>query len=159
MTSTPNHASDSPVPELRRAATSLIMGQLGAVVDQDLDWLGVIRKRIKDRMSDAKHIMFNNEMKLRLIESQLEKGTASAAGGPPVKTLIQQHQMLSDKNQELGRIADVCGLALSLLDRQGKTAPTPAPRAAASRKTKASTTLRVRNVAANAEIADVEETA
>ena len=83
MTPTPNHASDSPVPELRRAATSLIMGQLGAVVDQDLDWLGVTRKRIKDRMSDAKHIMFNNEMKLRLIESQLEKGTASAAGAPP----------------------------------------------------------------------------
>ena len=157
MTPTPNHASDSPVPELRRAATSLIMGQLGAVVDQDLDWLGVTRKRIKDRMSDAKHIMFNNEMKLRLIESQLEKGTASAAGAPPVKTLIQQHQMLSDKNQELGRIADVCGLALSLLDRQAKTAP--APRAAASRKTRASTTLKVRNVAANAEIADVEETA
>ncbi len=123
MRATPDPTSSNIHPGLRRSAVALILGQLTPLMEQEVNWIDVTRKRIKDRMSDAKHIMFNNEIKLRVIEGQLEKGVAITKDAPSIKTLIQQHQMLTDKNQELGRIADICCTALSLLDRQVKATP------------------------------------
>ncbi len=115
--------SDQPAPALsapdtlQQAARALILKQLSDVMQHDADWLAVCRKRIKDRMSDAKHIAFNNELKIKVIESQLEKGRSTAVG-LNVKTVILEHQALTERNQQLARTTHICALALGLLDRQ-----------------------------------------
>lgn len=157
MNPTPDNAAEIATSALRRAATALILSQLNSLVEQEVDWLAVTRKRIKDRMSDAKHIMFNNDLKLRVIEGQLEKGTASAGMDLSVKSVIQQHQILTDKIQELGRIAEVCALALSILDRQGGALPNP--RHVPSRRVKSGAAVKLKTVAANSEHAEVEASA
>jgi hypothetical protein len=120
MTPLTQKLPDPTSPAMRKLATDLILQQLTDLVDHDHAWLATCRKRIKDRMSDAKHILFNNELKMRLIEKQLEKGSAATGGIPPVKTLMQQHQMLGEKNHQLQRTAQVCAVALKLLDRQAQ---------------------------------------
>ncbi|MDT7514603.1 hypothetical protein [Rhodoferax mekongensis] len=128
MTPITDTLPDPASPAMRKAATSLILNQLSELVTQDTDWMAACRKRIKDRMSDAKHIIFNNDLKIRLIESQLEKGTAAAEGAPPVKTLIQEHQALTVKNHQLQRTAHVCALALKLMDQQAQAAVAISPK-------------------------------
>lgn len=124
MTDTLPHP-DSPA--MRKAATDLILQQLAELLHQEHHWLSACRKRIKDRMADAKHILFNNDLKLRLIERQLNK--SGAADTPPVHALIREHQTLADKNQQLRLTAHVCALALQLLDQQTQAAaPTPPKR-------------------------------
>ena len=115
---------DPASPTMRKAATDLILQQLAELLQHDHDWMAACRKRIKDQRSDAKHILFNNDLKLRLIERQLDK--SGAADTPPVRFLIQEHQVLTQKNHQLREAVHVCALALQLMDHQAQwSAPMP----------------------------------
>ena len=96
---------------LRRAARALIASTLNGLVDEDQDWLGACRKRIKDRMSDAKHIMFNNQRKIGLL-------LLGRTDDIPV---------LEARNRQLEQAVQVCSQALEILDDMGGASEAPAP--------------------------------
>lgn len=96
---------------LRRAARALIATTLQELVNQDDDWLGACRKRIKDRMSDAKHIMFNNQRKIGLL----------------LLGRTDDIPALETRNRQLEQAALVCGHALTILDDMGATHDVPPP--------------------------------
>ena len=96
---------------LRRAARTLIAATLGELVDQDQDWLGACRKRIKDRMSNAKHIIFNNERKIGML----------------LLGRTDDIPALETRNRQLEQAARVCGYALDLLDEMVNLPPALTP--------------------------------
>ena len=96
---------------LRRAARTLIASTLHELVDQDQDWLGACRKRIKDRMSDAKHIIFNNERKIGML----------------LLGRTDDIPALETRNRQLEQAARVCGHALDILDEMCGPSETPPP--------------------------------
>lgn len=96
---------------LRRAARILITSTLSEMVDQEGDWLGACRKRIKDRMSDAKHIIFNNQQKIGLL----------------LLGRTDDIPALETRNRQLEHTARVCSEALTILDEMTRAAPMPPP--------------------------------
>ncbi len=115
MTAQPGSAISPQDMVLRRAARALIATTLQDLVDQEDDWLGACRKRIKDRMSDAKHIIFNNQRKIGLL----------------LLGRTDDIPALEIRNRQLEQAARVCGQALDILDEMGATAempPTPVGR-------------------------------
>ena len=96
---------------LRRAARILIASTLNEIVDMEGDWLGACRKRIKDRMSDAKHIIFNNQQKIGLL----------------LLGRTDDIPALEIRNRQLEQTARVCAQALDILDEMTRAAPAPAP--------------------------------
>lgn len=109
MTDAPESATSPQDLALRRAARALIASTLNELVDQDQDWLGACRKRIKDRMSDAKHIMFNNQRKIGLL----------------LLGRTDDIPALETRNRQLEQAARVCGHALDILDEMGSTSEAP----------------------------------
>ncbi|CAM8662167.1 hypothetical protein MCEMSEM18_01053 [Comamonadaceae bacterium] len=93
----------------RRAARTLIAATLAEWVLEEEDWLGASRKRIKDRMSDAKHMVFNNQRKIGLM----------------LLGRTDEIPALEDKNRQLEHAALVCEYALDILDEM-VSAQTPA---------------------------------
>ena len=93
----------------RRAARTLIAATLAEWVLEEEDWLGACRKRIKDRMSDAKHMVFNNQRKIGLM----------------LLGRTDEIPALEDKNRQLEHAALVCEYALDILDEM-VSAQTPA---------------------------------
>lgn len=87
----------------RQAARALIASTLAELVNQDQDWLGACRKRIKDRMSNAKHIVFNNEKRMALL----------------LLGRTDEIPALVLRNQQMERMALVCSQALEILDTLG----------------------------------------
>lgn len=104
-TATPNNAA------LRQAARALIASTLAELIRQDEDWLGACRKRIKDRMSDAKHTIFNNEKRMALL----------------LLGRTDEIPALALQNRQMERTALVCSHALQILDELGGNATRPAP--------------------------------
>jgi hypothetical protein len=112
-TMTPAHASATTQDNaaLRRAARTLIASMLTELVHQDQDWIGACRKRIKDRMSNAKHIIFNNERKIGLM----------------LLGRTDEIPALEFRNRQMEHTVLVCSQALDILDGMGtETAPQPA---------------------------------
>ncbi|BDT71379.1 hypothetical protein os4_09010 [Comamonadaceae bacterium OS-4] len=95
----------------RRAARSLIAATLAEWVIEEEDWLGACRKRIKDRMSDAKHMAFNNQRKI----------------GWLLLGRTDEIPALEDKNRQLEHAALVCEVALEILDDMATARTPPAP--------------------------------
>ena len=119
MTQAPNATTGSAA--MRQTARTLIANTLAELVQEDQDWLGACRKRIKDRMSNAKHVIFNNEKRIAL----MLLGRTDEI--PPLVV----------RNQQLERTAQVCALALEILDALGSgndTASAWQPAAGAARR-------------------------
>lgn len=108
--SAPNATPDNAA--IRQAARTLIASTLAELVREDQDWLGACRKRIKDRMSNAKHIIFNNEKRIALM----------------LLGRTDEIPALVLRNQQMERTALVCSHALEILDALGSEAPSAAAR-------------------------------
>jgi len=112
MTLAPESATAQDSAALRRAARTLIASMLLELVNQDQDWIGACRKRIKYRMSNAKHIVFNNERKIGLL----------------LLGRTDQIPALELRNRQMEHTVLVCGCALKILDGMGHdAAPQSAP--------------------------------
>ncbi len=111
MTQAPDSTTTAEAAALRRAARALIAGMLAELVHQDQDWIGACRKRIKDRMSNAKHVIYNNERKIGLM----------------LLGHMDQIAALESRNRQMEHTALVCRHALEILDDMGThAAHTPA---------------------------------
>lgn len=106
MSTRANTASPPPI-AFRRAARTLIASTLAECGLEDDDWLSACRKRIKDRMSDAKHLVFNNQRKIGLL----------------LLGRTDEIPALEDKNRQLEHAARVCEHALHILDDMAPASP------------------------------------